>query len=339
MNQKIVLASRPKGPPTLANFECVEEALPQPGEGDLLIQNEWLSLDPYMRGRMNDGPSYATPVQLGEEMEGETVGVILASRHPEFQPGDRVMGRGLWQTHAVISGSRCRKLPASLTRPSLALGVLGMPGVTAYTGMKNIGRPQPGETVVVAAASGAVGAVVGQLARIQGCRVVGIAGTAEKCNYVVQELGFDVCLNHRDPDLAAQLKNACPQGVDVYFENVGGAVFDAVFPLLNNFARIPVCGLISFYNATELPAGPDRTPLMFRAALTKRLTIRGFIVWDFADQEAEALEALGGWIDEGKLKFQEHVIEGLEQAPQGLIDLLNGKNFGKVVVRISPEAK
>ena len=337
MNRQIVLKSRPIGAPQPSDFDLQERPLPDLKDGELLVENHWLSLDPYMRGRMSDAPSYAAPLQIGEVMEGETVGKVLASQTPRFAPGDWVVGRGRWQTHAVLSAEQGRKLRPDFPKPSLALGLLGMPGVTAYTGLKHIGQPQPGETVVVAAASGAVGAVVGQLAKQSGCRVIGLAGTEDKCRYVTESLGFDACLNHRASDLVPQLKDACPQGIDVYFENVGGRVFDAVFPLLNDFARIPVCGLISFYNATALPTGPDRTPLLMRAILTKRLTFRGFIVTDFLADWPEALQALEQAFTAGTLQYREQVLSGLEAAPQGLIDLLEGKNFGKVVVQLKPE--
>ena len=245
--------------------------MPQPGSGELLLRTKWLSLDPYMRGRMSDAPSYAKPVGIGEAMEGGTVSEVVASNNDRFAGGDIVLGHSGWQTHALSNGAGLRKLDPKLAPVSTALGVLGMPGMTAYCGLLEIGKPQAGETVAVAAASGAVGSVVGQIAKIKGARAVGIAGGPDKCRYVKDELGFDDCLDHRAPDFAARLKAACPKGIDVYFENVGGAVFDAVLPLLNPFARIPVCGLIAQYNATELPPGPNRLPLLMRNVLTKRL--------------------------------------------------------------------
>jgi len=228
-----------------------------------------------------------------------------------------------------------RKIDSQLAPISTATGVLGMPGVTAYTGLLNIGQPKKGETVVVAAASGAVGSVVGQVAKIKGTRAVGIAGSPEKCRFVTEELGFDACVNHKSPDFTEALKNSCPDGIDVYFENVGGKVFQKVLPLLNDFARIPVCGMISHYNATELPPGPNLTPLLMRDILVKRLTFRGFIVWDFASQEKEALTELAKWIKEGKLHYREDIVDGLENAPEAFMGLLEGKNFGKLVVRVS----
>src|SRR5690242_985070 len=246
--KRIVLASRPVGEPKSSDFRIEEYAVPTPGQGEVLLRTIWLSLDPYMRGRMSDAASYAQPVPIGGVMEGGTVCEVIASNNPAYAKGDIVLARAGWQTHALADGKALRKIDPALAPISTAVGVLGMPGMTAYTGLLEIGKPQPGETVVVAAASGAVGSAVGQIARIKGARAVGIAGGKDKCDYVKKELGFDDCLDHRDPDLAAKLKDACPKGINVYFENVGGAVFEAVFPLLSNFARMPVCGLISEYN-------------------------------------------------------------------------------------------
>lgn len=336
-NRQILLASRPVGEPKPSDFQLVETPIQAPGEGEVLCRTIHLSLDPYMRGRMNAGKSYAKPVEVGGVMEGGAVGQVLESRHPDFSEGEIVVGYGGWQAHFTLSGKALRKVDPAWGPISTAVGVLGMPGVTAYTGLLNIGKPQPGETVVVAAASGAVGSVVGQIAQIKGARAVGVAGSPEKCRFVTEELGFDACLNHRDPDFAEQLAAACPDGIDVYFENVGGKVFETVLPLLNEFARIPVCGMIAHYNATELPPGPDKMPLILRNILTKRLTFRGFIVWDFAEQESEALTAMAGWIQEGRLKFREDFVDGLESAPEALIGLLKGANFGKLVVRVSED--
>src|SRR5437588_670555 len=271
-------------------------------------------------------------------MEGGTVSRVEASRHKDFAVGDVVLARAGWQEYAVSDGSGLRKLDPKRAPLSTALGVLGMPGMTAYAGLTIIGQPKAGETVVVAAATGPVGATVGQIAKIKGCRAVGIAGGADKCRYLVEHLGFDAAVDHRAPDLPEKLRAACPRGIDVYFENVGGAVWQAVFPLLNDFARVPVCGLIAQYNMTELPASPDRTPQLFRQVLTKRLTIRGFIVWDFASQ-AEAFERdVSTWLQQGKIKFKEDVVEGLENAPQAFVGLLQGKNFGKLLVRVNKQA-
>jgi NADPH-dependent curcumin reductase CurA len=333
--RRIVLASRPVGEPKPSDFRLEEYPVPQPGAGEVLLRAQWLSLDPYMRGRMSDAPSYAKPVGIGAVMEGGTVGEVVASNNDRFAPGDIVLGHTGWQTHALSNGAGLRKLDPKLAPVSTALGVLGMPGMTAYTGLLDIGKPQPGETVVVAAASGAVGSAVGQIAKVKGARAVGIAGGADKCRYVKDELGFDDCLDHRAADFAAQLKAACPKGIDVYFENVGGAVFDAVLPLLNPFARIPVCGLIAHYNATELPPGPNRLPLLMRNVLTKRLLVRGFIVTDFAARLDDFLRDMSQWMREGRIKYREDVVQGLENAPATLIGLLKGKNFGKQLVRVA----
>ncbi|MGE5296082.1 MAG: NADP-dependent oxidoreductase, partial [Solirubrobacterales bacterium] len=258
-------------------FKLVETAVPEAGPGQMLLHTVYLSLDPYMRGRMNAGASYVQPVEVGEVMEGSAVCVVMTSNLPHYMAGDIVVAGTGWQEYSLSDGEGVQKVDAALGPISYALGVLGMPGLTAYSGLLNVGKPQPGETLVVAAASVAVGSVVGQIAKVKGCRVIGIAGGEQKCRFVREELGFDGCLDHRQPNLAERLQAACPNGIDIYFENVGGAVFDAVLPLLNNFARIPVCGLIAHYNATELPAGPDRVPLLMRNILAKRLTFRGFI--------------------------------------------------------------
>src|SRR6202451_1997545 len=312
--KRVVLVSRPVGEPKASDFRIEEYAQPTPGEGQVLLRTIWLSLDPYMRGRMSDGPSYATPVQIGGGMEGGPVSEVIASNNPGFAKGDIVLSRAGWQTHAVSDGKDLRKVDPKLAPVSTAIGVLGMPGMTAYTGLLDIGKPQPGETVVVAAASGAVGSAVGQIAKIKGARAVGIAGGQDKMDYVRKELGFDDCLDHRDPDLAAKLREACPKGIDVYFENVGGAVFEAVFPLLNAFARVPVCGLIAHYNATQAPV-PKWASSMMRAVLTKRLTIRGFIVSDFAARHGDFLRDMSGWVREGKVKHKNFVTEVLDSAP------------------------
>ena len=309
--------------------------MPQPGPRQVLLRTMWLSLDPYMRGRMSDAPSYAKPVGIDEVMEGGTVSEVVASNNDKYQQGDVVLSRAGWQTHLISDGSGLRKLDPKLAPISTALGVLGMPGMTAYTGLLEIGKPQAGETVVVSAASGAVGSVVGQIAKIKGARAVGIAGGPDKCRYGKEELGFDDCIDHRAPDFPERLKAACPKGVDVYFENVSGAVWDAVFPLLNTFARIPVCGLIAQYSATDAPDMKYRTSQIFRAVLTKRLTIRGFIVTDFAAKHADFQRDVAQWSREGKVKYREDIAERLENAPQAFMGLLKGKNFGKQLVRIA----
>jgi len=334
--KRIVLASRPVGEPKPSDFRIEEIPVPAPRPGQVLLRTIWLSLDPYMRGRISDAASYAQPVPIGGVIEAGTVCEVIASNNPAFAKGDIVLARAGWQTHALSDGKGLAKIDPKLAPISTAVGVLGMPGMTAYTGLLDIGRPQPGETVVVAAASGAVGSAVGQIARIKGARAVGIAGGKDKCEFVKNELGFDHCVDHRDPDLAARLKDACPKGIDVYFENVGGAVFDAVFPLLNPFARVPVCGLIAHYNDTEAKP-PKWAASLMRAILTKRLTFRGFIVSDFAARHADFLRDMSQWVREGKVKYREFVTEGLDTAPAAFMGLLKGANFGKQLVRVGPD--
>ena len=334
--KRIVLASRPIGEPKASNFRIEDYAVPTPGDGQVLLRTIWLSLDPYMRGRMNEGPSYIPPVPVGGVMEAGTVCEAIASNNPGFAKGDIVLARAGWQTHALSDGKGLTKIDPRLAPISTAVGVLGMPGMTAYTGLLDIGKPQSGETVVVAAASGAVGSAVGQIAKVKGARAVGIAGGKDKCDYVRKQFGFDECLDHRDGDLAARLIDACPKGIDVYFENVGGAVFEAVFPLLNAFARVPVCGLIAHYNDTEAVV-PKWASSMMRTVLTKRLTIRGFIVSDFAARQVDFLRDMSGWVREGKVKYKEFVTDGLESAPEAFIGLLKGANFGKQLVRVGPD--
>ena len=338
MNRRIVLSSRPVGAPTPDNFRLEESAIAAPAVGQVVLRTLYLSLDPYMRGRMSDGPSYAAPVELDEVMIGGTVSRVEASNNPNFKPGDLVLGQNGWQSLVLSDGNGLNKLDAAMTHPSLALGVLGMPGFTAYMGLLDIGQPKAGETVVVAAASGAVGSVVGQIAKLKGGHVVGIAGGADKCRYVVDELGFDACIDHRSPKFKQQLAAACPKGIDVYFENVGGVVFDAVLPLLNTKARVPVCGLIAHYNDTALPPGPDRLGLLTRTLLVKRIKMQGFIIFDdYAHRYAEFFSEMSQWLKDGKIKFREDVIDGLENAPQAFIGLLEGKNFGKLVVRVASD--
>jgi NADPH-dependent curcumin reductase CurA len=330
VNRQILLKSRPDGAPGLDNFELVRSPVPEPDDGEVLMRTRYLSLDPYMRGRMSAAKSYAKPVEVGEPMVGGTVGEIVASRNAKFAVGDIVTGYGGWQDYALSNGAGLRKLDPAAAPVTTALGVLGMPGMTAYTGLLEIGRPKPGETVAVAAASGAVGSVVGQIAKIKGCRAVGIAGGPDKCRYVAEELGFDACIDHRAADFARRLEAACPAGIDIYFENVGGAVQQAVWPLLNDFARIPVCGLIAQYNAATAMPGPDMT-----SVLRKRLTLRGFIVWDFALKQADFLRDASEWVRSGRLKYREDVVEGLENAPAAFLGLLQGKNFGKLLVKVA----
>ena len=333
-NRKIVLAARPDGEPKPEHFRLIEEAAPEPGDGQVLLKTLWLSIDPYMRGRMSAARSYAKPVEVGDVMVGGTVSEVAASKNPAFKPGDIVLGYSGWQEYALSDGKGLVKLDPKRIPVQAALGVLGMPGMTAYTGLLTIGQPKPGETVVVAAAAGPVGSAVGQIAKIKGCRAVGIAGGPDKCRYLL-ELGFDAAIDHRAADFAQKLKAACPQGIDVYFENVGGPVWDAVMPLLNDFARVPVCGLVAHYNDTQLPSGVDRMPLLMGMVLRRRLTLRGFIVSDFADQMPAFMRDMSQWVAEGKIKYREDVAEGLEQAAQALIGVLKGKNFGKQLVRVA----
>ena len=334
-NRQIVLAARPQGEPKESDFRMVETPVPEPGPGQVLLRTLYLSLDPYMRGRMNAGPSYAPAVGVGEVMVGSTVCRVEASNLDQFRVGDLVVAYTGWQESALSDGRGVHQIDPAVAPVTTALGVLGMPGMTAWTGLRNIGQPKPGETVVVAAASGAVGSVVGQLAKIQGCTAIGIAGGERKCRYVVDELKLDACIDHRQSDFADQLRAACPRGIDVYFENVGGAVLDAVLPLLNNFARVPVCGLIAHYNATEPPHGVDRLPQLMGQVLTQRLTLRGFIVSDFAAQHAEFRAEVGPLVRQGRIRYREDLIEGLEHAPRGLIGLLRGENFGKTLVHVA----
>jgi NADPH-dependent curcumin reductase CurA len=330
-NRQIRLKKRPVGMPTPDNFETVSQPIPELRDGDVLRKTIYLSLDPYMRGRMSDEPSYAKPVGVGELMVGHTVSRVVESRQPDFQAGDLVAGYDGWQEYAVSNGTGLRKLDRSLP-VSTAIGVLGMPGMTAFVGLHDIGKPKAGETVVVSAASGAVGSIVGQLAKIAGCRAVGVAGSAEKCRYVVEELGFDACVNYKTDDLFSALRDACPKGIDVYFENVGGAVFEAVLRLLNTFARIPLCGLISDYNATRRPVGPSLLPL-----LRTRATIRGFIILDHYDRFPAFLKEVEPLVRSGRIKYREDIVDGLDAAPSALAGLLEGRNFGKMLVRVAPE--
>ncbi|MCF6127290.1 NADP-dependent oxidoreductase [Mesorhizobium sp. M7A.F.Ca.CA.001.07.2.1] len=333
-NTRIVLAARPQGRPKPDHFRIETVDLDQPGEGELLLQILYLSLDPYMRGRMNATKSYAKPVDVDGVMEGGTVARVMISRHPEFAEGDIVLSHSGWQSFALSDGVGLRKLDPAAAPITTALGVLGMPGFTAYAGLLTIGQPKPGETVVVAAASGAVGSAVGQIARIKGARAVGIAGGAEKCAFVREELGFDAVVDHRADDFAEQLKAACPGGIDIYFENVGGPVWDAVFPLLNEFARVPVCGLIAQYNVIA-DAGTDRLPTLMQQVLHRSLTIRGFIQREFVDQRPAFYREMAEWIASGRVRYREDIVDGIENAPQAFLGLLEGRNFGKLIVRIA----
>ena len=335
-NRRILLKSRPKGAPVEQDFRMEVCLAPVPASGELLLRNLYLSLDPYMRGRMSDEPSYAEPIPVGGVMEGGTISRVEQSNRDDFEPGDLVLGNGGWQDFCISNGTGLTRLDPGLSNPSLALGVLGMPGFTAYMGLLDIGQPKKGETVVVPAATGAVGSVVGQIAKIKGCRVVGIAGGFEKCRYAIEELGFDECIDRHDREFAMRLKQACPEGIDVYFESVGGKVFDAVLPLLNVSARVPLCGLIANYNDVGVGAGPDRLGRMTKTLLTKRIKIQGFIIFeDYGNRFDEFASQMGKWVREGSVKFREDLVEGLEKAPQAFMGMLEGKNFGKVVVHIS----
>lgn len=336
VNRRYVLAERPKGEPNddTLRLETVER--PEAGAGQMLLRNEYLSLDPYMRGRMSDAPSYAAPVEIGEVMVGGTVAQVVTSKVDGFAEGDWVVAFGGWQDYALSDGKGVINMGRNPENPSWALGVLGMPGLTAWAGLTQIGAPKPGETLVVAGASGPVGATVGQIGKILGCRVVGIAGGAEKCAHVVETLGFDACVDYKADGFADALKDAAPDGIDIYFENVGGAVFDAVLPLLNPSARIPVCGLISQYNATSLPDGPDRMNYLMGQILRKRMTMRGFIVFDdFGHLYPQFAEQMGAWVKDGKIRYREEMISGLEQAPGAFIGLLKGEAFGKRVIHLA----
>jgi leukotriene B4 12-hydroxydehydrogenase/15-oxo-prostaglandin 13-reductase len=329
-NQRIVLASRPEGWVTPENFRLEKSPLPPLQDGGVLVKNLWLSLDPYMRGRMNEGKSYAAKQEIGEVMIGGTVGEVVDSRNPKFAVGDKVLGMLGWQQYGVSDGKGLSKIDASRAPMSAYLGVLGMPGVTAWVGLLDICQPKAGETVVVSAASGAVGSVVGQIAKLKGCRAVGIAGGRQKCDYVVKDLGFDACVDYKGGALNEDLKAAVPKGIDCYFENVGGEILDAALRRMNPFSRIAVCGLISQYNATE-PYGVKT----FQAILTNRIKVQGFIVSDRMELWSKALPELIGWVAAGKIKYRESVTQGLENAPKAFIGLLKGENFGKQLVKLA----
>ncbi|WP_319796416.1 NADP-dependent oxidoreductase [Acidisoma cellulosilyticum] len=335
-NQRVVLAARPEGRPVPSDFRLEEVSVPALGAGEMLLETIFLSLDPYMRGRMGLVKSYAQPVEIGGVMVGGTVAKVVQSRHPDWAEGDIVVAYSGWQRFAVSDGSGLRRIDPGAASLSSALGALGMPGFTAYAGMRNIGKPKPGETVVVAAASGAVGSVVGQIARIHGARAVGITTGAHKLDFVRDDLGFDAVVDHKAPDFAAKLAEACPDGIDVYFENVGGAVWDGVFPLLNPFARVPVCGLIAQYNhGAEPQPGLDRLPVTMREILSRSLTIRGFVMTEFWDsQRDDFLRDATQWVADGRLRWREDIVQGLARAPDAFIGLLDGQNFGKLVVQL-----
>lgn len=334
-NTRIVLKSRPVGMPANDNFEIQTVPVAAPGEHEMLLRTLWLSLDPYMRGRMSDRKSYAKPLETGDVITGGVVCQVVASNIADFPMGTIVSGMYGWQSYAIAKAddNRLFKIDPDLAPISTAVGVTGMPGQTAYFGLLRVGQPKAGETVVVSAASGAVGSVVGQIAKIQGCRAVGVAGGKTKCDYVVNELGFDACIDYKADDFPAQLAAACPDGVDVYFENVGGAVLDAVAPLLNDGARVPICGFISAYNATSFDE--IRTPEMVLGALDNPPAHRFFVVTEWLEEFEDAARALGQWIKEGKLKYRETVVEGIEKAPDAFRMLFTGENFGKLMVKVA----
>ncbi|KLN63472.1 NADP-dependent oxidoreductase [Vibrio sp. VPAP30] len=334
VNRRIVLASRPTGAPVAVNFRLEESEKPQPQPGEMLLRSVYLSLDPYMRGRMSDAKSYADPVALDEVMVGGTVCQVEASNHPDYEVGEWVLAFTGWQDYGISDGEGLIKMGKNPAHPSYALGVMGMPGFTAYMGLLDIGQPKAGDTLVVAAATGAVGSMVGQIGKLKGCRVIGVAGGEEKCRYAVEKLGFDLCLDHKADDFEQQLAAACDQGIDIYFENVGGKVFDAVMPLLNTGARVPLCGLISQYNATSLPEGPDRMSMLMAQLLIKRIKMQGFIIFDdYGHRYGEFAADMGQWLAEGKIHYREHLVEGFDKAPEAFIGLLEGKNFGKLVIK------
>lgn len=343
--QRIVLAARPQGAPKASDFRLETVDMPEPGPGQFLARTIWLSLDPYMRGRMDASKSYAAAVEIGEAMEGGCVGEVIASNNDKFKVGDFVQDRFGWQTHAVSDGTGVRKLDPAIAPLSTSLGVLGMPGITAYVGLNTHGRPKAGETLVVAAATGAVGSLVGQLAKAQGLRVVSVAGGAEKCAFAVDELGFDACLDHAAAADAAELRDqlaeVCPDGIDIYFENVGGKTLEAVVPLMNVHGRIPVCGMISWYNAGGLGSGvvdgPNLLPKIWRTILVNRISVRGFIITDHFDQFPQFLHDVAPLVAEGKVKYRETIADGLAKAPEAFMKLLEGGNFGKQLVAISED--
>jgi alcohol dehydrogenase len=336
LNRQIVLNERPSGQPDENTLRLTTTEVPTPGPNEMLVRTVYLSLDPYMRGRMNDAKSYAEPVAIGGVMTAQVVGQVVTSNLEGFEAGDYVLSGSGWQDYAISDGTEVMNLGKSPQNPSWALGILGMPGYTAYAGLLKIGEPKPGETVVVAAAAGPVGATVGQIAKLKGCRVVGVAGGADKCAHIVDNLGFDACIDHKAPDFAEQLKLACPDGIDVYFENVGGKVLYAVLPLLNPFARMPVCGVVAWYNLPGLPEGPDMGPVIMGTLLRMKVKMQGFIIFDSFTREVyeEFRRDMTSWIADGSIQYKEHMVDGLENAPDALNQLLSGGNFGKMVVNV-----
>jgi NADPH-dependent curcumin reductase len=336
VNRRILFARRPDGAPVPEDFKTVNEPVPAANAGQVLLRTLYLSLDPYMRGRMSQGPSYVEPMALGDTMCGQTVCRVLQSHDANFKAGDLALANTGWQDYAASDAGQLTKLDSAMSRPSYALGVLGMPGFTAYVALLDIGQPKSGETVVVTAATGAVGSVAGQIARMKGCRAVGIAGGAEKCAYAVETLGYDACVDHHAEDFPAVLAKACSKGIDVYFEGVGGTVLDAALPLLNLHARVPLIGCVAYYNLKTLPAGVDHVPALLRQIVVNRIKVQGFIFFDhYQKRYADFAREMGEWVRDGKIKYREEVLEGLERAPEGLIGMLRGDNFGKLVVKVA----
>lgn len=336
-NRQIILASRPVGMPDDSNLVLRDAAVPEVEAGQVLVRTIYLSLDPYMRGRMSAAKSYAPSLEIGAVLGGGTVGRVVESRSSVFQVGDYVLAHGGWQDYSAEPAEKLRKLDPATAPISTALGVMGMPGFTAYVGLDEIGRPQAGETLVVSAASGAVGQVVGQIGRIRGCRVVGVAGAPDKCAHVVDVYGFDACLNYKGDDFEEQLARACPDGIDIYYENVGGRVLSAVLDLVNDFARIPVCGRIAHYNDTGEQPGPDQRPELMSKVLVHRLLIKGFLQFDYAHREADFRRDMSAWIREGRVKYQEDITDGLEHAVDAFRGLMQGRNRGKQLIRVSED--
>jgi NADPH-dependent curcumin reductase len=336
---RIVLAARPKGKPIDTDFRMEKFPIPKPGKKELLLQTRFLSLDPYVRGRMEDRKSYAPPLQIGEVITGESVAEVILSNIPDFSVGDLVLADTGWQTHYLSNGKGLRKIDSKIAPVTTRLGVLGMPGFTAYCGLYKIGQPKAGETVVVAAASGPVGSLVGQLAKLAGARAVGIAGSLEKCKFVKDVLGFDEVISHKSFDFEKKLAAVCPAGIDVYFENVGGLIWQAVLPLLNKFARVPVCGLISQYNGIPTEDLKNSVAATMRQVLSKSLTLRGFINFDFLDDYPNFIAQVGSAVRSGKIKYREDIVEGIENAPKAFIGMLEGGNFGKLIIKINDTDK
>lgn len=335
-NQQILLINRPKGMPTEADFKWEEIPIPQPGEGEVLVKTLYLSVDPYMRGRMNDSKSYVAPFELNQPISGGVVGEVVESKAPGLEAGDIVVGMLDWKKYQTVSAHGVKKIDPTVAPITTALGVVGMPGLTAYFGLLDIGKPQPGETVVISGAAGAVGMVVGQIAKIKGCRVVGIAGSDAKIEYLVKQLGFDAAINYKTAtDLRAALKEACPNGVDIYFDNVGGEVSDAVMTLINPHARIPLCGQIALYNMEKVAIGPRIQPLL----LINKALIKGFIVSDYAERFEEGTRQLALWVKEGKLRYEETIVDGFENTIQAFLGLFSGENLGKQLVKVAEPSK